>query len=75
MSIRRSQSNSTPEAEALAAALAELGVPCRVETRGHLAVVLADAGGAKRFGEADVRQRALAVAREHGFTHLALELE
>jgi hypothetical protein len=75
MSVRRSQSKGTPQAEALAAALAQLGVPCRVETRANLAVVIADAVGAKRFGEPDVRQRALAAAREHGFTHLALELE
>jgi hypothetical protein len=75
MSVRRSQSRGTPEAEALAAALAELGVPCRVETRAKLAVVIADADGAARFAEGEVRQRALALAREQGFTHLALELE
>ena len=75
MTIRRSQGKASAEAEALAAALSQLGVPCRVETRGALAVIVADAAGAKRFGEAEVRQRALALARENGFTHLALELE
>ena len=75
MSIRRSLGQSTAEADALAAKLAELGVPCRVETRGNLAVIITGADGAKRFGEAEVRKSALAAARENGYTHLALELE
>jgi hypothetical protein len=75
MSVRRSLGQGTAESDALAATLAELGVPCRVEVRGNLAVIIAGAEGAKRFGDADVRKRALAAARENGFTHLALELE
>lgn len=75
MSIRRSQGQSSAEESALARKLAELGVPCRVETRNKLAVIVAGAEGAMRFEDADVRKRALAAAREQGFTHLALELE
>ena len=75
MSIRRSQGKSTPEAEALAAALAQLGVPSRIETRGNLAVIITDAAGSKAFAQGDVRQRALALAKEQGYSHLALEIE
>ena len=75
MSVRRSQGKSTPEAEALAAALAQLGVPCRIETRANLAVIVTDGPGAKRFAEGDVRGRALARAKEQGYSHLALEIE
>jgi hypothetical protein len=75
VSIRRSQGQNTPGANALETALEELGVLCRVETRDKLAVIVTDADGAKRFGESDVRQRALAIARQHGYTHLALELK
>jgi hypothetical protein len=75
MSIRRSLGQSSAEESALALKLAELGVPCRVETRANLAVIVAGTEGAKRFADAEVRKRALAAAREHGYTHLALELE
>jgi hypothetical protein len=74
VSVFRSQSRGSPAEEALAAALAELGVPCRVETRANLAVIIADASAAARLADGEVRRRALALAREQGFTHLALEL-
>ena len=50
-------------------------LPIFIVATSVVTVVVAVAAGAKRFGEADVRQRALALARENGFTHLALELE
>ena len=60
-------------ADALEAALRAAGVPCRVEGREALAIVTA-AGESSHFDDDRVRQRALALARAHGFTHLALEL-
>jgi hypothetical protein len=60
-------------ATALAAALRADGVDCEVEARDRLAVVRERDGGDALIDPA-VRRRALALARAHGFTHLALEL-
>lgn len=60
-------------AAALEAALRAAGLPCVVEGRDALAVVTVP-GSRSRFADDDVRLRTLALAREHGFTHLALEL-
>ncbi len=57
---------------ALEEALRRLGVEGRIEAREGLAV-LVPRGGAAR-ADASPRRRATALAREHGFTHLALEL-
>lgn len=60
-------------AAALEAALHAAGMPCGVEARETLAV-LTIAAAASRFADDALRRRALALAREHGFTHVALEL-
>lgn len=60
-------------ATALAAALHAAGVPCSVEGRDTLAIVTM-AATRSPFVDDGIRHRALALAREHGFTHLALEL-
>lgn len=60
-------------AQTLEAALRGAGVPCSVEARETLAIVAMDAG-ASRFADDSLRLRTLALAREHGFTHVALEL-
>jgi hypothetical protein len=60
-------------ARALEAALARLGIAGRVEARERLAV-LVPSGGIAGLADAATRRRASALAREHGFTHLALEL-
>jgi hypothetical protein len=75
MSIRSTHTAGTGPAATLAASLAEMGVPCRVESRAGLAVVIAGPEAARQLAEPETRRRALALAREHGFTHLALELE
>lgn len=71
MSIRR----ETPGGhQALEGALAERGLVVRVEPRAGFAVLIADAETAARLGDAELRRTALALAREQGFTHVAIEL-
>lgn len=60
-------------AEALRQALATLGLHGSVEARGALAVLSLD-GAAASLGDPEIRARAVALASEHGFTNLALEL-
>jgi hypothetical protein len=59
---------------ALATALRASGIPCDVESRAGLALIVTTALAAGRLAEDDVRRGALALAREHGFTHVAVEL-
>ena len=56
----------------LTARLCEQGVACRVETRDRLAILIPD--GEYSPG-VDVRQQVLKLARDEGFTHVALELD
>lgn len=60
-------------ADALEQALRALGVDGRVEARGGLALLVPRAG-AGALADGSLRRRAAALAREHGFTHLALEI-
>jgi hypothetical protein len=71
MSIRREKSGGQP---ALEGALAERGLVCRVESRSGLAVLIADQATVAALGDAELRRAALALAREHGFSHVAIEL-
>lgn len=71
MSIRRETAGGQPELEG---ALAERGLVCRVESRAGLCVLIADEATVTRLGDAELRRSALALAREHGFTHVAIEL-
>jgi Mg-chelatase subunit ChlD len=71
---RRTVGGGTPAGEALAAALAARGVSGRVEARASLAIVVTDAAGAARLTDEGLRREALALAREQGFSHLAVEL-
>jgi hypothetical protein len=50
-----------------------LGVRCKVERRGALAV-LTPAAGERSLERPEVRREVLSVLRAHGFTHAALEL-
>lgn len=59
-------------AETLMDALAAAGCPARVEARGRLAVVITE--DPRPLADETIRRTALRLAREHGFTHLALEL-
>ena len=58
--------------ESIELALRLLGVRCRVEARGTLAV-LTPADGERAFERPEVRGEALAILRAHGFTHGAVE--
>jgi hypothetical protein len=61
-------------ASALAAAIAELGVQCVLEARGGLALMLPTQPGVEKLQDPDTRRAVLALARQHGFTHVAIEL-
>ncbi len=59
--------------EALATALANIGLDGHVEARQSLAIVSVSAADAS-LKEVAFRRRVLALARAHGFTHIALEV-
>ena len=56
---------------ALQDALEALGLPCAVETRERLAVLIPRATPVLTVA---MRERAVELARAHGFTHVALEI-
>ena len=60
----------------LESALRDAGIPCAVEANERLAVLVPDAHAADAPGAdwAARRSEIVAIAREHGFTHVALEL-
>jgi hypothetical protein len=62
------------DAAALARALAALDVPCDVESRAGLALLTMGADVAARLAGSPGRMAVLALAKEHGFTHVAVEL-
>ena len=59
-------------ADSLGRSLASIGVAGRVEAHDRLAVLVSS--DPSMWNDAQVRRRALALAREHGFTNLALEI-
>ena len=61
-------------AATLASAIAELGVQCSLEARGGLAVLMPAPEGVSALRSPETRRAVLALAREHGFTHVAIEL-
>jgi hypothetical protein len=71
MSVRRETSGGEPTLEA---ALAERGLVVRVERRAGLAVLIVNEATMAQLGDAELRRVALGVAREHGFSHVAIEL-
>ena len=60
-------------AGALASALGAEGLPCAVEAFDRLALIVPDESDV-RVADHEVRERVLSLAREHGFTHAAIEL-
>lgn len=54
-------------------ALAALGIRGSVEARGALAILTVE-GDAAPLRDPELRARAVAIASEHGFTNLALEV-
>ena len=61
-------------AAALATAIAALGVQCSLEARGGLALLMRVQASVAKLQEPDIRHAVLALAREHGFTHVGIEL-
>ena len=61
-------------ATALAAGLAALGVTCALEARGTLVLLMPDQQSVAKLADDTLRRAALALAKEHGFTHAAIEL-
>lgn len=72
MSIRQQSGAADARLAALAEALRAAGVPGELQARDNLAVLLVS--DPAPMADAERRRRALALAREHGFTHLALEM-
>lgn len=63
-------------ADSLTHALATIGIVCRVDARDRLALLVSEDAEAlaDRALEPPVRERVLDLVREHGFTHIAIEL-
>lgn len=61
-------------ATALAADLATLGLQCALEARGGLALLLPQAESVAQLEEDETRRAVVALAKLHGFTHVAIEL-
>ena len=61
-------------AVALAAAIATLGIDCTLEVRGGLALLLPTLDGVAALQVEETRRAVLALAKDHGFTHVAIEL-
>jgi hypothetical protein len=65
---------SARNAVALAAAIAKLGIECALEVRGGLALLLPTVEGVTALQADENRRAVLSLAKEHGFTHVAIEL-
>ena len=65
---------SAADPTALASALRALGLPCHVEARAALALLSARAEHLERLAEPAERVTVLALARQYGFTHIAVEV-
>jgi hypothetical protein len=61
-------------ATALAAAIGRLGVQCSLEARGGLVLLLPVKASVEALQSPDTRRAVLALCREHGFTHVGIEL-
>jgi hypothetical protein len=65
---------SKRKADQLVAALVGMGAPAGVEPRGTLAVLKVTAEIMARLSEPEVRRAVIGLAKEQGFTHVAVEL-
>jgi hypothetical protein len=72
MSIRQQSGSADARLAALMEAMRAAGIPGEVQARDNLAVLLTS--DPAPFADTERRRRALALAREHGFTHLAIEM-
>jgi hypothetical protein len=67
-------SDAKRKADQLVAALVGMGAPAGVEPRGTLAVLRVTPEVMARLAEPEVRRAVIGLAREQGFTHVAVEL-
>ena len=65
---------SERDAAGLAAAIAGLGIRCSLEARGGLALLMPVPASIGKLQDPEARRAVLALAREHGFTHVGIEL-
>ena len=65
---------SSRKAAVFAAELSKLGIECSLEMRGGLALLLPTRDGVAALQLDETRRAVLALARQHGFTHVAIEL-
>ena len=65
---------SRRNAAALGAAIAELGIACTLEVRGGLVLLLPTTDAVASLQLDEKRRAVLALAKQHGFTHVAIEL-
>jgi hypothetical protein len=61
-------------AEGLIAELTALGLECAVEGRDGLAIIRTAPPVARLLADPDLRRRIVALARAHGFTHIAVAI-
>ena len=64
---------SARSAKELERALRDIGVRCSIDAFDALAVAVPEPGE-RRLEDGDIRRQAIALARSHGFSHLAVEL-
>jgi hypothetical protein len=62
------------DGRALATALGQRGLSCEVQAREGLAVIMAAPSAVAELAAPTRRRDVLALAREHGFSHVAVEL-
>ena len=65
---------SARNAGALAAAIARLGIRCALEVRGGLALLVPTLDDVAALQVDETRRAVLALVKDHGFTHVAIEL-
>jgi hypothetical protein len=67
-------SGADERAEVLVAELAALGLECSVVGRDGLAIIRTAPPVARMLADPVLRRRIVALAREHGFTHIAVAI-
>jgi hypothetical protein len=65
---------SSRSATALAAAIGQLGIECALEVRGGLVLLLPTQDGVIALQVDETRRAVLTLAKQHGFTHVAIEM-
>lgn len=74
MTIRSTGLAGDSRGQELTEALRAIGLDCRVDARDRMALIVVRQGSAPLVDDA-LREQVIAVAREKGFTHVALDLQ